>query len=86
MCFNFCFCLVRIPIGITSSEVRLKICAITASIKNYKSIIKKNKQYKKVLLAKSKLSTREVLISMALTDLYISQDKFVSIKNVLRKY
>ena len=33
--------LVGIPIGITKSAVRLKICAITAGIKNYKSIIKK---------------------------------------------
>ena len=36
--------LVGIPIGITSSAVRLKICAITAGIKNYKSIIKKKQK------------------------------------------
>ena len=34
--------LVGIPIGITSSAIRLKICAITAGIKKYKSIIKIN--------------------------------------------
>ena len=39
--------LVAFPIGITSSSIRLKICAKTAGIKKYKSIIKKKK--KKVL-------------------------------------
>ena len=33
-----------IPVGITSSAVGLKICAITAGIKKYKSIIKKKKK------------------------------------------
>ena len=44
------------PIGIKSLAIGLKICAITAGIKNYKSIIKrkKNKHNKKVFLAKSK--------------------------------
>ena len=32
---------VGIPVGITSSEIRLQICAITAGIKKYKSIVKK---------------------------------------------
>ena len=32
--------LIAIPIGITSSVIVLKICAITAGIKKYKSIIK----------------------------------------------
>ena len=47
--------LIGIPIGITSSVIGLKICAIVAEIKMYKSIIKKkkNKQDKIVLLAKS---------------------------------
>ena len=36
--------LVGIPIGITSSAIGLKICAITAGIKTYKSIIKKKKR------------------------------------------
>ena len=35
--------LVGIPIGISSSTVELKICAIIAAIKKYKSIIKKKK-------------------------------------------
>ena len=36
--------LVHIPIGITSSEIGLKIFVITAVIKKYKSIIKKKKK------------------------------------------
>ena len=35
--------LVGIPIGITSSAIGLKICAITLEIKKYKSIIKRKK-------------------------------------------
>ena len=33
--------LVGVSVGTASSAVRLKICAITAAIKNYKSVIKK---------------------------------------------
>ena len=36
--------LIGIPAGITSSAIELKICAITAVIKKYKSIIKKEAQ------------------------------------------
>ena len=36
--------LVGISIGITSSSIGLQICAITAAIKNYNSIIKKKKK------------------------------------------
>ena len=49
--FNFWFCflkfasLVGIPIGITSSAIGFKICAITAVIKKYQSIINKNKNF-----------------------------------------
>ena len=39
-----------------------------------------------VLLGKGKLDTAEVLISKALTDLYINHDQFVSINNVFREY
>ena len=57
--------LIGIPIGITSSAIGLKTCAITAGIK---SIMKKKKKEhdKTVLLAKSKLNIIEVLISKAL--------------------
>ena len=37
---------ISIPIEITSSAIGLKICAITAGIKKYKSIIKKKKMIK----------------------------------------
>ena len=70
--------LVGILIRITSSALGLKICAIAAGIKKYKSIIKKNKkkQDKILLLAKTKWNSMEVLISKALTDSYIRHDEF----------
>ena len=80
--------LIGIPIGITSSENGLKICAITAGIKKYKTIIekKKKKHYRIVLLAKSKLNRIQVLVSKSLIDLNISHDEFVLINNVVREY
>ena len=80
--------LVGIPTGITSSEVELKIFAITAGIKNHNSIITK-KIYKHdeiVLLEKTKLNNIELLISKALTDSYISHDEFVLVNNVSKEY
>ena len=80
--------LVDILIGITSSAIGLKICAITAGIKKYKSIIKKKKEKhdKLVLLAKSKLNSIEVLFSNTLIDSVISHDEFVLIINALKEY
>ena len=77
--------LIGIPTGITSSEIGLKIYAVTAGIKKYKSIIKKKKKKhdKVVLLAKSKLNRIEVLISKDLIDSNISNDDFILINNVL---
>ena len=51
--------LIGILIGIMSFAIGLKICAITAEIKTYKSMInkKKKKHDKIVLLAKSKLNS-----------------------------
>ena len=49
--------LLGIPVGITSSAIGLKICAIAAAINQYKSIIKKKKHNNIVLLAKSKLNS-----------------------------
>ena len=58
-----------IPIGITISAIGLKICAVTARIKRYKSIIKKKKKDDKIVsLPKSKWNSIEVLISKALID------------------
>ena len=60
-----------IPKGITSSAIGLKVCAIAAGIKKYKSTIKKKKEKhdKIVLLAKSN----------ALIDSNISHDEFILI-------
>ena len=76
------------PVGITSSAIGLKICAIAAGTKKYKSIIKKKKKKhdKVVLLAKSKLNSLEVLISKELIDSNISHDEFVLINNVPKEY
>ena len=65
--------LVCVLVGIMSSSVGIKISAITARIKKYKSITKKEKKKhdKIILLGKDKLHTVEVLISKALIDLYI---------------
>ena len=78
--------LVGILIGITSSAIGLKICAITAGNKKYNSIIqkKKKKHDKIVLLAKSQLNKSEILISKSLIDLNIIHDEFVLINNVLK--
>ena len=46
--------LVHIPVGITSSAVGIKICAIIAGIKKYRSILKK-KKHDKIVLAKDNL-------------------------------
>ena len=80
--------LVCVPVGIKSSAIEIKTCAITAGIKKCKSIIKKKKKKhdKIVLLGKSKLNTIAVLISKALIDSCISHGEFVSINNVLREY
>ena len=77
--------LVCIPVGFPISAVVIKICAIIAGIKNYKSIMKK-KHDKIVLLVRSKLDAIEILISKSLIDSYISPDEFVSVNNVLREY
>ena len=87
--FSFCFAsLLEIPIGNTSSAVGLKIWAIAAGIKKYKAIIKKKKKNHGTitLLAKTKLSSVEILISKALIDLNISHDEFVLTNNVLKKF
>ena len=78
--------LVGIPVGIASSAVGLKICAMTAGIEMYKSIIKKKKKRhdKIVSLAINTLNSIEVWFSSGLIDWYISYDEFVSVNNVLR--
>ena len=50
-------------VGGTSSVVGLKNCALIVGIEKYQSIIEKMKHSKIVLLAKTKLSSKEVFIS-----------------------
>ena len=80
--------LVGISVGITSSVIALKICAITTKIKKYKSIIMKNtkKHNTIVLLAKNKLNITEALNSQAIIDSNIFHDDFVLINNLLKEY
>ena len=68
--------LIDIPIGITSSRIGLKICAVAAGTIKFKSLVKKKKKKhdKIVLLAKSKSKKIEVLISKVLIDSNISHD------------
>ena len=67
-----------------------KICRTLNHIEycRNKSIFKKKKKEhdKIAFFAKSKLNSREVLISKALIDSNISHDKFVLINNVLKEY
>ena len=72
--------LVCVPVGISSSAVGWKICAITAEIKKYKSIIRKKKKKKHdiiVLLGKYQLDIIEVLLCKAL---------IVAVDSMLREY
>ena len=81
--------LVCVPVGISSSAVGWKICAITAEIKKYKSIIRKKKKKKHdiiVLLGKYKLNIIEVLLCKALIDSYIRHCEFVAVDSMLREY
>ena len=80
--------LLGISIGITSSAIELKICAIARGIKKYKLTIKKKKKKhdKIVLLAKSKFNGIEVLISMAVTYSNVSYDELILTNNVLKVY
>ena len=74
------------PVGNVISALGIKICAITAGVKKYKSIIKKKKKHNKiVLLRKDKFNAIEVLVSKALIESYISHDEFIPVNNVLRK-
>ena len=79
--------LVCIPVGIVGSAVWLKIYAITAGIKTYKSTIKRKKKRhdKVVLLGRAKLDTIEFLTFKDLIDSIISHDKLVSVNNELRE-
>ena len=59
VCISSFASLVGMPIGITSSALRLKVCVITVGMKKYKPKIekKKEKHNKMLLLAKSKFNS-----------------------------
>ena len=67
--------LVGISVGITSSAVGIKICAKTAGIKRYKSIIKKKKKKhdKIVLLAKTNLNS--IVVNNVLREYYDMEEE-----------
>ena len=64
---------------------RRKTYVITAGIKSYKLITKKNKKKhdKIVLPAKTKLNTIEAVISRALINSYISHYEFFLVENLM---
>ena len=86
-CISVSASFLGIPVGITSSSIGLKMCAIALGIKKYASIIKekKRKHDKIVLLAKSKLSSIEALISKALINSIISHDELILVNIVLKE-
>ena len=89
MCFHFCFFFFsRYSYRNYKFCNWIKICAMIAGIKKYKSIIKKNKKKhdKIVLLANCKLNSIEVLTSKALINSVICHDEFVLMNNVLKEY
>ena len=65
----------------------MKICELTAGIKEHKSIIKKKrKNYDNIVLwAKPNVNVIEILISIALAELNINHEEFVSVNSLLRK-
>ena len=73
--------LIGILIRITNSAIGLNICAITATIKKYKSILMKEKETWWNSIAKE-LKRTEVLFSKTLIDSNMSHDKFILINDV----
>ena len=80
--------LVSIPTGVSGFAARLQICATTAGIKKYVSIImkKREKHGEIILQGKTKLDTIDFVVSKSLIDPYINHDEFIVVNNKLRKY
>ena len=66
--------------GLYHSKPYWILSAVTAGIKKYKSIIKKNKK------KHDKLYSIEVLISKSLINSFISYEEFALINNELKEY
>ena len=74
--------LIVISIEITSSNTGLEICAITAGIKKYKSILKKKiKKHDKIVLNRI-----EIIISKALIASVINHGELVLIQIAWKEY
>ena len=81
--------LVDVFVGIARSTVGIKISAITAAIRKYKSYSseKKERNHDHIeISAKSKLISIDVLISKSLINSYINHKELVTVNNVLREY
>ena len=81
--------IIRVPVGITSASFTLEFFFLTTGIMKKLLKITRNKKRKHnetVMLAKSKLSSIETLISQALTDLEIRHKEFKTIVNEKEKY
>ena len=76
------------PVGIASSSFILIFSLTTGIVKKLLNIArnKKKKHDKIFMMAKSKLSSIEALISQALIDMEISHEEFVTILNEKDKY
>ena len=77
-----------IGLKFVESLQQLKSNQWSAISKSQQSVInnKRKKLCNIVLLAKPKLNTIEVLVSMSLINLYINHDKFALVNNLLREY
>ena len=80
--------IVGAPVGIASASLTLIFSLTTGIVKQLLTITrnKKKKHDKILMLAKSKLSSIEILISDALIDVDLSHEEFVRILNEKDKY
>ena len=79
--------IIGVPAGIASASFTLVFSLTTGIIKKFLEITRKTKKKHKILmLAKSKLSSIETLISQALIDLEISHEEFKTFVNEKEKY
>ena len=79
--------IVGAPVGIASASLTLFFSLTTGIVKKLLNITRnKKKKHKILMLAKSKLSSIETLISQSLTDMEISREEFITILNEKDKY
>ena len=76
------------PVGIASASFTLMLSLTTGTIKKLLSMTrnKKKKHGKVLILAKSKLSSIETLVSYALIDMEINDEEFIAILKEKDKY